>query len=142
MEYLLTSTQFEGSLSLKYDDKGWLNEFKLEAVLTDVQLKYFYDNLPRREELLSTSYATSKTLSIVKVMKELTFESFWNAFNYKMGKLAAEKQWNKLNDADKLACMKSIKKYHGYLASKPGIEKVYPERYISKRRFEDEYKTN
>jgi hypothetical protein len=54
-------------------------------------------------------------------------------------KTKAKKLWTELSDADKTLALNKLPLYKRFIQVK-GIETVYPERYISQRRFENEFK--
>ena len=58
-------------------------------------------------------------------------------YGYKVSKQEAEKQFNKLKEADKIKCFLEVPYYLQNL-QKSGVAQIYLERYISKRRFDDE----
>lgn len=71
------------------------------------------------------------------------FVEFWNTFNFKRNKQAAEKVWKKLNNKDRAAAMAAIPNYHAYLEHKrsTGFDQnnLYPATYLNGRRWEDDY---
>ncbi|MCO5253609.1 MAG: hypothetical protein M9892_04490 [Bacteroidetes bacterium] len=70
---------------------------------------------------------------------DLSFDNFWQLYAYKVGaKKKSEELWKKLSEDDRADAIKGIRKYDNYLR-RTGIAKVYPERYIKYRRWEDEY---
>lgn len=86
---------------------------------------------------------TSKTFNfkIQEVPLDLSFNSFWDKYGHKVGNMGrAKKLWKLLNLEDKTKAMCNITSYNYYLQMNPNIEKIYPERYLSQRRFENEYK--
>ncbi len=78
-------------------------------------------------------------LVVREKLADLSFDAFWNAYTYKVGaKAVAEKLWTKLSDEDKTAAIIAIKPYDRYIA-RTGVAKIYPERYIKYRRWENEF---
>ncbi|MCO5253385.1 MAG: hypothetical protein M9892_03355 [Bacteroidetes bacterium] len=102
-------------------------------------LKAFYSvTRLHASELEKVAQRWHKVLRIEEV-QSLDFDSFWKAYNYKVGsKPATQKLWDKLPDADKYNALKAIRKYDNYL-NRTGTAKIYPERYLKHRRWEDEY---
>jgi hypothetical protein len=91
------------------------------------------------QELLETVSKFPKALSI-KPDIDLSFNGFWNAYTYKVGnKPKAEKLWDKLSENDKYAALTKIPEYNRYIA-RTGVAKIYPEGYLSQRRWENEFK--
>lgn len=64
-----------------------------------------------------------------------TFDDFYNAYGKKRGRPDAERQWAKLPQKDREAVMAAIPHY---IANTPKEFRKDPERYLSKRAWEDE----
>ena len=79
----------------------------------------------------------------VEEVEPYPFVEFWNTFNFKRNKQAAEKVWKKLNNKDRAAAMAAIPNYHAYLEHKrsTGFDQnnLYPATYLNGRRWEDDY---
>lgn len=71
------------------------------------------------------------------------FLKFWNTFNFKRNKQAAEKAWKKLNNKDRAEAIAKIPNYHAYLEHKRSTgfnqNSLYPATYLNGRRWEDDY---
>lgn len=71
------------------------------------------------------------------------FLKFWNTFNFKRNKQAAEKAWKKLNNKDRAEAIAKIPNYHAYLEYKRSTgfnqDSLYPASYLNGRRWEDDY---
>ncbi|WP_080058312.1 hypothetical protein [Spirosoma aerolatum] len=139
--YLLTSTRFEGELSFAYDSEGILQAFSCEARLSNDQRDWLHSRFPFQEYGFRALVNDSKTLIIKLVDADLSFAHFWESYGYKVGhKSRAEKLWAKLPDSDKLKVLESIPGYVYYIQTRPHMEQLYPETYLSQRRFETDYK--
>lgn len=83
------------------------------------------------------------TLVEAEEVEPYPFVEFWNTFNFKRNKQAAEKVWKKLNNKDRAAAMAAIPNYHAYLEHKrsTGFDQnnLYPATYLNGRRWEDDY---
>ena len=80
-----------------------------------------------------------KGIRIDLVPDNLTFEHFWNSYGNKVGdKKRTQKLWDNLPDSDRVAALAKIKAYDIWL-SKNTIAKVYPETYLSQRRWENDF---
>lgn len=65
-----------------------------------------------------------------------TFDIFWEEYQKKVGKVAAEKWWNKLTPKEKQDCMEAVPLY---VASTPDKQfRKDPERYLRHKAFYDE----
>ncbi|MEZ5195087.1 MAG: hypothetical protein R2764_01410 [Bacteroidales bacterium] len=81
-----------------------------------------------------------KYFVIKKVAPDLSFEAFWEAYAYKVGKKErAQKLWEGLSDPDKALALSACPKYRYYLSTKTNMEQAYAETWLRNRRFEDQY---
>jgi hypothetical protein len=134
-EFIFTSKLFEGSLRFRYNVDGTLEQFECKAELTPQQVNFFTNNFPFRLEFLKLieEKAQGKMVEITY----LSFENFWEAYDYKVDKIKAQKYWEKMSKVDKALALTGIYKYRNRSIIK-GISLVYPERYLKYKRWEDE----
>lgn len=95
------------------------------------------------ESLLENVNDLSSTVRfrVAKVEQDLSFESFWEAYGYKVGnKARAAKLWGNMGKQDKQHCFVGIRAYNYYLTLHTNVEKLYPETFLHQRRYENEYK--
>jgi len=130
----------------KYDLIGNLKLFeKIDCDLNDIQKRWLYSsNFPDNEIQMLTIWMkderyTSK-FNVVVSPPDLSFETLWELYDYKHDKQEAKKAFNKLTEADKIKCFISVPLYNNWLKNKT-IEKIYLTRFISKRRFDDDFST-
>lgn len=125
----------------QYDLNGFLRSFKLlDDGLNEVQQKWLFQFkvFPYYEKALQ-SWENSKKFEVIKGEPDLSFESFWKRYNYKVGGRAkVQKEWKKLSKTEQLNAIKNIKAYEGFLKRKQ-IAKLYPERYLKHKRFNDQF---
>jgi hypothetical protein len=138
--YLLTSKSGKLKLSFTYNLNGFLIGFKAEPdEISEKSLTWIYKHMPHHEHNIE-KFKKVEGLQIKKVPADLSFENFYNTFGYKVGnKKRCNKLWDALDDADKVLCLLSIPKYKAYLNLK-GHANLYPETYLSQRRWENEFK--
>jgi hypothetical protein len=139
--YTVKSKHTDVIWEFHYDLNGLLKEFKLvEGELNETQQKwlFFYTRFPYTENSIKAWCESIKNFEVIIGQPQTNFELFWKVYNYKLGKIPAEKAWKKLSKSDKLKAIKSIKAYDGYLRRK-GIEKAYPQKYLNQRKFDDEF---
>jgi hypothetical protein len=117
-----------------YDDEGVLINFENHATLSTKQLLFLKENFPFAWQDLSR--LNGKHAKIEEHV-DITFENFWETYNYKRGKIKAKEVWNKLSDDAKFKAISYIHKYK-YEMKLKGYDMLYPERYLSRRRFDDE----
>jgi hypothetical protein len=138
-KYAVTSSSFTGEVYYTFDDNGLLVCMELKSIVEPAIHAKLCAVVPQTEVTLLKWKQSNTKLVITEVGLDISFENFWNRYNYKVGKKEAEAAWKKLSDAKKVKAIASIVLYDKYLAGK-GIDKIYPERYLKKERFEDEYK--
>ncbi len=137
--YVVTSPNFSGSLVFKYDLNGILRGFENSAELSELQLSFLCRSFPFTVTVLLSIEAKSKSMQVREVAQDLSFESFWDTYGYKVGnKEKCRKLWNALTDSVRIRIMQSLPAYKYYLKIS-GIAQVYPERFISQKRYENDY---
>lgn len=139
------SVQFrnvQGAAVLTYDDQD-----RLEAVdiseLYDQQTHrdWLWAWFPRTMDKLLEQSGNAK-LTINAVLEDLSFPKFWDTYDYKIGKKQrAEKIWEAMNDTERSKCLLAIPAYKYWLAQQNGIAKLYPETFLSQKRWQNEFKT-
>ncbi len=139
--FVVTSNHYQGELSFKFDLNDRLTGFQINATLSEEQYNWFFKNLPKTTKVLLNDWkANSKTIKITEVPLDLSFAAFYNKYAYKVGnKTKAKDLWNKLDDANKALAITKIDAYNRFIEQSQ-IAKVYPERYLSHRRYENEFK--
>ena len=136
----MTSTQFQGAITFKYED-GILTELANKAELSTEQLAFISSHCPFTVHQLEYLLGTSKTLQVKLVPADLDFDTFWDTYGYKVGvKSMAAEAWKKLSEAEKIQCLESIPAYNYYLMQRPNMERLYPTTYLRQKRFETDYK--
>ena len=71
-------------------------------------------------------------IQIVEIQDEITFEQFWEAYNYKVGnKKRVMRRWQAMPLPERAKAIQHIRKYNFYLAHHPNIERKYPETYLN-----------
>lgn len=137
--YILTSTITGNTLDLTYNHIGQLYEVRLDGEFDMEAHTKAFTNMPLTlEKYKSINW---KNTTIQEVPTDLSFDKFWNTYKEKRGKVEAEKHWEKLSDAERMAVLVSIPKYDKWLLTKPGREKKDPATYINpkKRNWEDDF---
>jgi hypothetical protein len=134
-KYIVTSTLFMGELSF-----GYINDqlvfFDITSVAHDRDLaQRLWAKLPTTEADLLGWLKTSKTMKIVEVPMDLSFDNFWNTYGKAYGSKVGNKPkcttlWKKLNDEDKTLALLGIEPYKRAKQSE-GTAMLYPERYLT-----------
>lgn len=96
-------------------------------------IPYTMDELHRR--------AKGKFVEVTEIEPDLSFDRFWNEYGYKVGKKQrSENLWKAMKKDEKVLCLKSISKYKFWVAQQPNGFSLYPETYLSQKRWENEFK--
>lgn len=140
--YTITGKNTGHIWQFKYRLNGVFDSWQiLEGELTEQQAIWLFN--PARfpyTETMCQGWRCIKNFDVVVGEPDLSFETFWSAYNYKVGKkVSTQKSWERLSKADRLAAIKGIAKYNRFLARKHGLEKAYPSTYINQRQWENEY---
>lgn len=138
-EYVITSASNNSKVLLKYSENTYLTEFCISDC-TEEQHRFILEHLPVTTHALEQLRRTYPKMKVTETKPDISFNAFWNEYNYKVGnKPRAEKLYNKLTETEKILAIGSIKEYNRYLSRKPTIERLYPETYLSQRRYDIEY---
>lgn len=93
-EYTLTSSKWEGFISLKYHDSGFVSSAEYPEVMDRESLLWFSSHFPVHETMLEW-ISRNSTAKVVKVEVPVTFEAFWSAYGNKRGsKPVAQMLWD------------------------------------------------
>jgi hypothetical protein len=141
-KYLITSPRFTGEISVLYgvDSKLLFIDFT-KCDLTEEQIQYFKANVPVVfNDKFIDAFGSNNRLSVVEEGYKVTFEQFWNLYEHKVHRPRAEKQWNKLSEADHVNAYFKYAIYKRHLALNQWKSKAEPERYLKDRFWESEWK--
>ncbi|PKP26614.1 MAG: hypothetical protein CVU03_03500 [Bacteroidetes bacterium HGW-Bacteroidetes-2] len=141
--YTIKAKNSDALLEFKYDLNGNLTQFKiLEGVLSAQQMRWLFSNgnFPAIEPFMHSHWIAKLKphFEITIGEPDLSFESFWNAYNHKVKKVMAENAWKRLSTRDKMNALAGIKSYDNYLKRK-GVAKAHPSTYLNQRYWEDNY---
>lgn len=137
-KFLVTHKQTHKTMLFTFDLKGFLIAFKTDLVMSDAIVNYFNTAFPFKLSQLE-HYRKNKVFKVDEVLQDISFKAFWLAFNNKVGnKTRAEKLWNALKDTEKAKALNYIPTYNNYLILNQGIQKLYPETYLSQKRFNND----
>jgi hypothetical protein len=138
MKYLLQGTTAKAVA--EYDETGMLSSLKVEGGDVNAR-RWLFQHIPVESEDIETfRHFFGNKVSVSEVPQDTSFNTFWEAYAYKVGKKEKVIQlWQALSEPDRLACLKAIPKYNRWLAQKANIEKLYPQTFLSQRRWENEF---
>lgn len=140
MKYILTAKQIKNNILVEFTGEGLLCKMEIsEEDATEKFVRWFLQRLPWHEKAMSEKNYQG-LLNIEPVPEDLSFDAFWNSYKHKIGKKGrAMNIWGSLSDPVRAKALAGIRRYDGYLATKRGIEKAYPETYLSNKYWESEY---
>lgn len=133
-KFVVTSSNFEGGITLQYDDSNRLVKMDIEALLSEKQHDFFFAHLPNTVGQLEALKQRS-SVRVIEVGYEITFEDFYKSYNNKVGKLKAEKAWQRLSRDEQLKAYLYIQKYKNSIPA--GIAQLYPATYLNQKRWND-----
>lgn len=132
IKYSLTSTQFIGEVILSFDQQGYLVMYdRSSAEMSETQVAWLVDELPRRIEDLQKVLGSSKTAKLTEVSQVIDFELFWDRYDEKIrsSRKRTLAKWNKLSKTDQIKAYKFISRYESHLL--PGTAKKYASTYLN-----------
>jgi hypothetical protein len=138
IRYLLTSPKVPGHIELVYKDNLMLASINtLEADLNYEQLDAIIKALPLHGDDIAN---LPKGLKVTKADFEVSFDDFWKQYKKKVNRLRCETPFNKLSNADKVACIYSLREYYKCL-QRTSRKELDPENYIKNRSWENDWKS-
>lgn len=137
-KYLVTHKKNGKTMLFSFDLNGFLIAFKTDLNMNDATVDYFKKQFPFKLSELD-HYKQSNLFKVDELEQDLSFNAFWNTYARKVGnKSRAEKLWKGLKDTQKAKALNYIKTYDNHLIMNQGITKLYPETYLSQKRFDNE----
>ena len=139
-EYLITVN----TLNLKVGYKNnLLHRVEIDAatlIEKKGQVEWIFKFVPLDLTELA-KYSDDPVVKYRLIESDLSFDRFWNAFDNKVGKKKrAEALWKVMKESEKIKCFEVIPRYDYWLAAKATINKLYPETFLSQRRWENDFK--
>ena len=144
MAYKLTGKKSKAGFILHYEN-GLMTRFELIQAQnwTEPQRKFICVSiLPLiiSDEAFLKSKDIQEYFKVDELPENLTFQDFWDLFGNKVGKKAkAEQLWKLLPEAEKREAIIGIKRYKNWLIQNPNVQMLYPETFLSQKRWENEY---
>lgn len=131
-KYEFNSVKFNCAFQVKYSHKGNMVGFEVlnDDGLPIENLVHVLDKCLSEAAFLE--FTKSRKIPVTKIMEDISFENFWNTYNYKEGgsKKKAEAIFLKLSDKDKSAAINYIAKYKR-IKAKEGTPMAYATTYLN-----------
>ncbi len=142
MERKFTVKGQNATAILGYTETGLISQIELLNNEDQAIAEWLLGWAPIRIENLLTYISNPNPRLAVREILDVTFDGFWNLYDHKVGnKARCEKAWNALRDNEKVACLQKVPVYSKWIKQQPGtMIKVYPETFITQRRWENEFK--
>lgn len=132
--YILTHIKMDGEVELGYDAKGRLILWHIRAELNDKSYLKLLRNIPTEES--NVDAYKSRGFMVRLIPPDLSFERFYTEFGNPKSKLKAEKLWDKMSKADKMAAILAIPTYLKSL-QKSALTQAYPDTWLRNKRWTD-----
>lgn len=147
-KYIITHKELQGEeLEITYNANGRLLKWDATNIhhLQPNQLQWLKINVP--VELTDPMAQFTKIiedakgkLNITQSEFDVSFNTFWEAFDNKLHKKDAQRLFEKLSYTDKVKCINSCVAYRKYCNRKgEWYNQQLPDTYISKRNFDTEW---
>jgi hypothetical protein len=94
----------------------------------------------RQSTSQSNSSIDKQDTNIQSTIELYSFLEFWEDYDYKTGKAAAEKSWKKLTPEEKTRVKETVKDFRSYKPF-PDYQHPMPSSYLNQKRFNDEIET-
>lgn len=138
--YTVTGENTNIVWQFKYRLNGLLYQFKLiEGELDQKQIQWLFVKgyFPYTEKQIK-GWVSIKNFKIEVGKPDLSFDTFWEAYNHKVKKAMSENSWKRLSQKDQMQAIQHIDVYDKYLARKH-VAKAAPSTYLNQRYWEDNH---
>lgn len=135
-KYVIKFVRFQASAIVEYDDAGYLIQVQLEpGSFQETHIKSFFLKTPWKEIHLDM-WRNTENVTVDQFLGDISFDAFYNAYAHKVSKRSrAEAIWKQLPDPEKVKAIAFISHYNNFLIQSPGINKLYPETYLTQQRW-------
>jgi methionyl-tRNA synthetase len=147
-KYIITHKEIAGEeLEITYNANGRLLKWDATNMnsLQPNQMQWLKNNVPIQltdpvAQFTKIIEDSKGKLAITQSEFDVSFDTFWEAFDNKLHKKDAQKLFEKLSYADKVKCIQSCGPYKRYCQRKgEWYNQQLPDTYISKRNFETDW---
>lgn len=138
MKYEIKSKKTGRTVEVTYGDEGLIKGLVFGDGNDQNSTEWLLTNIPTKEPDLQ--YWMPDLFEKTVIVEKITFDDFWEAYGHKVGKLNAEKHWNKLSMSDRAKAIKMAPRYKAWCQQmNPPRRLKDPERYLSNRTFDDNF---
>lgn len=131
--YRLYSLALGCDITVSYED-GKLKAFEAEAPDFNIEdsKQHRYTLFYTEREFVEAASKHKVTMTVVKL--DITFAMFWEKYAHKIGKVEAEKSWNKLSKKDQQEAFNYISAYESFRKN-ASHSKLLPASYLNNKRW-------
>ena len=135
-KYIFTTPKLIGEVEFEYNSDRILVRFEVKGSPTIAQFSFIFDNLPKEEHLIY-EFAAKANGSLVKSVKEITFEDFWIKYDDKIcsSKKKTEVRWKLMPKGQQIKAYNYIYAYFQSIGA--GVRKKYAETYLNSQLWEN-----
>lgn len=134
------SQKYDCDYQFKYDSNGRIMGFEILGEVNKFSSEHtskLFQNVPDTVGDLK-QYARKINMPLIEVKQDLSFEVFWNQYNYKEGgsKKKTEAVWNRMSEKDKTMAINHLPRYERHLIL-TNVSKAYAITYLNQKRWEN-----
>lgn len=128
-QYQYHSARLNSNVKLTYDG-GLLSAAEIEnpREVADQPVVHFHNTEKRFIESCA-----QHNVQFVELTAAVTFEMFWESFDYKVDKAEAMRIWDKMVESERIAAFRYIPAYKSMLKRNNEIGKKYPKTYLRQK---------
>lgn len=138
-KFLISSPKFSGNIEMVFNQEGVLMSVSfVNASLTIGQIQFVLKHTPAVMDGLNGSEAFKGAI-IAEDTYEITFEMWFDKYNFKRNKKPAEKIWAKMNTVDKVLAYYNTDSYLRHLKNTEWQNQMYPDTYLRNEHYRTEW---
>lgn len=134
----------DDNVSYEFGEGGKLVAFRIDKDMNEQQFNNFRKLLPFNhdafKEMIDQWQKNNIKFKMEEVPLDISFERFYNAYAFhggeKRNRIRANKEWDKLTEADKAGAINYVKKY-AVSCKNRGTGMKHPDTYLSNRTWND-----
>lgn len=138
--YVIKSTKNRARMVFRYNQNGKLIGYDLLGEYNQKQELFLFEQISHlyEEEKLKV-YCEETKLPLQLIQGDLTFDSFWNIYDHKVGKKPrCKKLWEDLPDSEKALAIAYIARYKDKIKAMGQGNPMYPETYLFNQTWHNE----
>jgi hypothetical protein len=138
-KFIITSERIGGEIELYYEEEVVSAISFSKAQMTAVQKRAFLNEVPVLLADLE-AFVLQRNITCIASSITITFDMFWDKYNFKVDKKRAQAIWDKLTNNQQIAAFYGIDKYKRYLKRTDWRNQMEAKSYLRNERWEDEWK--